>query len=156
MSFLSYFVDTVGGPATFIDTNPRPTMENTTETNRPNPMRPATPADLSRVSTWTSEQMAWAAPRISALAAAAASETTAEARECRAAGNLEAYADLSKIAARYLATAAFWSQVQAGDRPNVPAFLNASFVSAYEQTNGRVRRPKTRNPGPKDWGVFNA
>lgn len=117
-------------------------------------MRPATPSDLSRVSTWTAEQMAWAAPRIAGLAAKAVSETSAEAREYRAAGNLEAYAGLSKIAARYLAEAAFWSAVAAGDRPKVPAFLNASLVSSYEQTNGRVRRHKVRNPGPKDWGVF--
>lgn len=119
-------------------------------------MRPATPADLSRVSTWTPEQMAWAAPRISALAAAAASKTSAEAREFRAAGNLDCFVTFSKIADRYLATAAFWSQVQAGDRPKVPAFLNASFVRSYEQTNGRRRPCKTRNPGPKDWGVFKA
>lgn len=117
-------------------------------------MRPATPSDLSRVSTWTAEQMTWAAPRIADLAAKAVSETCDQAREARAAGNLEAYAGLSKIASRYLDTAAFWSAVAAGDRPKVPTFLNASLVSSYEQTNGRVRRHKVRNPGPKDWGVF--
>lgn len=98
--------------------------------------------------------MTWAAPRIADLAAKAVSETCAQAREAYAAGNLEAYADLSKIASRYLAAAAFWSQVAAGDRPRVPTFLNASLVPSYEQTNGRVRPHKIRNPGPKDWGVF--
>lgn len=117
-------------------------------------MRPAIPSDLSRVSTWTPEQMAWAAPRISAAAAKAVSETCDQAREARAAGNLEAYAGLSKIVTRYMAQAVFWSAVAAGDRPKVPTFLNASKVSSYEQTNGRVRPHKVRYPGPKDWGVF--
>lgn len=119
-------------------------------------MRPTTPADLSRVSTWTAEQMTWAAPRIAGLAAKAVSETSAQAREYRAAGNLEAYADLSKIVTRYMAQAVFWSAVAAGDRPKVPAILNASLVASYEQTNGRIRPHKVRNPGPKDWGVFSA
>lgn len=119
-------------------------------------MRPVTPSDLSRVSTWTSEQMAWAAPRISALAAKAVSETSAQAREYRAAGDLEAYAGLSKIVSGYMAQAVFWSAVAAGDRPKVPAILNAVRVEAYEQTNGRVRPAKIRNPGRKDWGVFAA
>lgn len=113
--------------------------------------RPATPADLSRVSTWTEDQKAWASLRIAEKAIAAASETYAQAREAR---DLEARVELSKIAGRYLAAAIYWQEVANGTNPKVPTFLNAVLVSSYEQTNGRVRRHKVRNAGPKDWGVF--
>lgn len=113
--------------------------------------RPAAPADLSRVSTWTADQKAWASLRIAEKAIAAASETYAQARDSR---DLEARVELSKIAGRYLAAATYWQEVANGTNPKAPAFLNAVLVSSYEQTNGRVRPHKVRNPGPKDWGVF--
>jgi len=113
--------------------------------------RPAAPANLADVSTWTAEQMAWAAPRIVTKAVAAASDTYAQARETASA---EAKVELTKIAERYMAQVLFWQGVMNGDAPKIPTFLKAQRVRAYQQTNERHRPCKTRYAGPKDWGVW--
>lgn len=113
--------------------------------------RPTAPANLADVSTWTAEQMAWAAPRIADKAAAAAADTHAQARD---AASLEAKVELSKIADRYMAQVLFWRGVMLGESPKVPTFLKAQRVRAYQQINERHRQPKTRYAGPKDWGVW--
>ena len=113
--------------------------------------RPTTPTNLADVSTWTREQMAWAAPQIVNLAVAATSETYAQARALPA---CEAKVELVKIADRYMAQVLFWQSVMLGESPKVPTFLKAQRVRAYQQTNERHRPAKTRFAGPKDWGVF--
>lgn len=113
--------------------------------------KPNRPADLSNVSTWTPDQMAYAAPIIAEKAIAAASETYAQAR---ATDHLEAKVELTKIANTYMNTGLFWQQVQLGNSPKVPVFLKSQRVQSYEQTNKRYRPAKTRYAGPKDWGIW--
>lgn len=120
-------------------------------------MKPEAPKNLNDVSTWTKEQMDYAAPLIISKAVAAASETYAQARDAAAAGDhngMSYAADLAKIANRYTKTVLFWQSVQLGENPRVPAFLKSQRVRSYEQMNRRFKAAKTRYAGPKDWGVF--
>lgn len=120
-------------------------------------IKPTRPANLADVSTWTQEQMAYAAPIIINKAVNAASETYAQAREAAAVGDsmgMAYAADLAKIANRYTKAVLFWQAVQLGENPKVPAFLKSQRVRSYEQMNKRVRPAKTRYAGNKDWGIW--
>jgi hypothetical protein len=119
--------------------------------------KPTKPANLADVSTWTREQMAYAAPIIVNRAVKATSDTFELARKYAAEGTLagaDAAAQLSKTAKRYMETVLFWQSVQLGESPKVPAFLKSQRVRAYQQTNQRHRAAKTRFGGQKDWGIW--
>lgn len=119
--------------------------------------KPPKPSNLSDVSTWTPEQMAYAAPIIVKRAAEQASAAYADARELNSSGSWagrDAAAKMSKIGDRYMKTMLFWQAVQLGESPKIPTFLKAQRVRSYEQTNQRLRPAKTRYDGPKDFGIW--
>lgn len=115
-------------------------------------MKPPAPANRNDVSTWTQEQLSYAATIIPRRIAELNRQDT---ETIIGTNNLVLIAGLRGLIYRRTKHLHYWLSVQAGNNPKVPVFLREQRVAGYQQTNERHRPSKTRYAGPKDWGIWN-